>query len=211
MIFYVKSEIFSPKSVDIKRSGKDVTWLEDRKIIELFYQRSEQAIIELSRKYSPAIRKTAGNILKDLQDIEECENDTYLGVWNTVPPQKPNPLISYVCRIARNLSVKKYHSSTAKKRNSNYDLVLDELEECIPSSIDVESEYAAKEISRAISRFLETLSYDDRFCFVRRYWYADSVAEIAAMIHTDSRKISVRLFRIRTRLHNYLKEEGLIE
>lgn len=185
--------------------------MEDLKIIELLYQRSERAITELSRKYGAAVRKTAGNILNDLQDIEECENDTYFGVWNTVPPQKPNPLISYICRIARNLSVKKYHSSTAKKRNSNYDLALDELEECIPSSTDVESEYAAKEISQAISRFLQTLSYDDRFCFVRRYWYADSVADIAVMIHGDSRKISVRLFRIRTRLRSYLKEEGLIE
>lgn len=179
-------------------------------IIALFYERSEQAIIELGKKYGAAVRKTAANILNDRQDVEECENDTYLGVWNTVPPQNPHPFLSYVCKIARNLATKKYYNNTAKKRNGNYDLVLDELEECIPSSIDVETAYAAKEISAAISRFLGTLRYKDRFCFVRRYWYADSVSDIAAMTQGDSRQISVRLFRIRKKLHNYLKEEGLL-
>ena len=185
--------------------------MEDGQIIALFYERSEQAIAELDRKYGAVVRKTASNILRDPLDAEECVNDTYLGVWNTVPPQNPKPLVSYVCRIARNLSVKRFHANTAQKRNGSYDLVLDELAECIPSTLSVEDDYTAKELSAAISRFLDTLSYEDRFCFVRRYWYADAVSEIAAMTRSSSRRISVRLFRARERLHHFLKKEGLLE
>ena len=188
-----------------------MTQLEDNQIISLFNERSEQAIAELDRKYGAAVKKTAANILSSRQNVEECVNDTYLGVWNSIPPQNPNPLISYVCKIARNLATWKYHSNTAQKRNGQYDLVLDELEECIPSTINIESDYEAKEISAAISRFLYTLSYEDRFCFLRRYWYADSVSDIAAMTHSKSHRISVRLFRTREKLYRYLREEGLLE
>ncbi len=185
--------------------------MEDSQIIALFYERSEQAIAELDRKYGAAVRKTAANILNDRQDEEECANDTYLGVWNSIPPQDPRPLKSYVCRIARNLAVKKYHARRAQKRDGGYELVLDELAECIPASTRVEDEVAAKELSAAISRFLDTLSYEDRFCFVRRYWYADAVSDIAAMTRLDSHWISVRLFRTRKKLYQTLKEEGLLE
>ena len=133
-----------------------------------------------------------------------------MGVWNTVPPQNPKPLVSYVCKIARNLAALKFHSNTAKKRNGQYDLVLDELEECIPSSVNVETDYEAKELSAAISRFLDTLRYEDRFFFVRQYWYADRISEIAAMTHRNSHQVSVHLFRTREKLSRYLKEEGLL-
>ena len=103
--------------------------LEDNKIIDLFYARSEQAIIELSKRYGAVCRKIAGNILNNRLDAEECVNDAYLGVWSTVPPQSPDPLQAYVCRIVRNLSITKYHSNTAVRRNSFYDVALDELEE----------------------------------------------------------------------------------
>lgn len=185
--------------------------MEDSQIIALFYERSEQAILELNRKYGSAVKKTAANILSSKQDVEECVNDTYLGVWNTIPPQNPNPLISYVCKIARNLAISKYHSNTALKRKGKYDLVLDELEECIPSTVNVEADYMAKEISAAISRFLDTLSYEDRFYFLRRYWYADTVSDIATMTHGNSHRISVRLFRTRKKLYHYLSKEGLLE
>ena len=175
-----------------------MTPLEDSEIIALFYERSEQAIVELNRKYGAAVKKTAANILNDRLDVEECANDTYLGVWNTIPPQNPKPLVSYVCRIARNLAAKKYHARRAAKRNSAFDAVLDELEECIPAPVNLEAEYEAKELSAAISRFLGTLSY------------ADSVSDIAAMTQGKSHRISVRLFRTREKLHQYLTEEGLL-
>ena len=188
-----------------------MTQLEDSLIIDLFFERSERAIGELDKKYGAAVRKTAANLLHDAQDAEECVNDAYLGVWNSIPPHRPEPLIAFVCKIARNLAAAKYHSRHAKKRDSQYDLVLDELAECIPSPVDVETALEAKELSAAVSRFLETLPYEDRYCFVRRYWYVDSVAEIAAQMHSGSHRISVRLYRTREKLRRCLREEGLIE
>ena len=187
-----------------------MTRLEDRLIIALFYERSEQAISELTVKYGAAVKKIAANILNNPLDVEECVNDTYLGVWNTIPPQNPNPLMTYVCKIARNLAINKYRANTAQKRNSSYDTALDELEESIPALDSVESEMDARELSAAISAFLDTLLYEDRFMFVRRYWYADSVSDIAAMMQTGSHRVSVRLLRTRKKLQDYLTKEGLL-
>ena len=183
--------------------------LEDSTIIRLFYERSEQAIAELDKKYGAAVRKTAANILSNRQDVEECVNDTYLSVWNAIPPHTPDPLISFVCRITRNLAVNKAYANTAAKRNGSYDLVLDELEECIPSDCCPETELEAKELSEAIDRFLARLSAEDRKLFVRRYWYACSVTELAKLTDTTPNRVSVRLFRIREKLRISLMKEGL--
>ena len=187
-----------------------MTHLEDSKIIALFHERSEQAIAELDKKYGSAVKRTAANILTDQLDVEECANDTYLRAWNSIPPQKPDPLVSYVCKIARNLALDKYHANRAKKRNGEFDLILDEMETCIPSALCVETELEAKELSAAISRFLLTLDKKDRFLFVRRYWYADSVTALAAMTGGSANLISVRLFRIREKLKKALLKEGYL-
>lgn len=184
--------------------------MEDSQIIALFFERSEQAIDELERKYGAAVTKTAANILRSRQDAEECANDTYLAVWDSIPPHRPDPLAAYVCRIARNLAVSKLRSETAQKRNHSLDLVLDELEDFLPSGADVEADYDYKETVEGINRFLSTLDYDDRFLFVRRYWYADSVQEIAAAMHERESRISVRLFRLREKLRKTLIKEGLL-
>jgi len=110
----------------------------DTEIINLFFERSEQAITELDKKHGSAVARVARNILGNEQDTEECVNDTYLGTWNAIPPQRPSPLRTFVCRIARNLATKKYHANTAEKRNSQYDLALDELEEYLSDSSGVE-------------------------------------------------------------------------
>ncbi len=183
--------------------------LDDSKIIELFFERSEQAIIELSNKYGSVCTKVANNILNNRQDAEECVNDAYLGAWNTIPPQKPNPLLSYVCRIVRNLAIKKYHSNTAVKRNSIYDVALDELENCFPDSTSVEEEISSGEIVRFIDDFLQTLDKENRIMFVRRYWYSDSISEIAELFHTSKHNVSVRLSRTREKLRKYLIKEGV--
>ena len=187
-----------------------MTHMEDIKIIALFFERSEQAIAELDKKYGAAVKKTAANILSDRMDVEECVNDTYLRTWNSIPPHKPSPLVSYVCKIARNLAIDRYHANKAEKRNGAFDLILDEMEECVPSGLRVETELEAKELSAAISRFLLTLSREDRFLFVRRYWYADSVAELAAETCGSADRISVRLFRIRQKLKKSLQKEGYL-
>ena len=187
-----------------------MTHMEESKILDLFFERSEQAILELDRSYGAAVRTTAGNLLRDPQDVEECVNDAYLGVWNSIPPQRPEPLVSYVCRIARNLAVSRLRSETAAKRNSSLDLVLEELEECIPARTDVEGELEARELTRAIDRFLAALSYTDRYLFVRRYWFADPVREIAARTGLRENRVSVRLFRLREKLRKHLQKEGLL-
>lgn len=180
----------------------------DDEIIDLFYGRSEQAIMELSKKYGSVCRKVARNILNNDLDADECVNDSLLGVWNTIPPQKPNPLLTYICRIVRNLSIKKYHANTALKRNSFYDAVLDELEDCLASSANVETELATKELTRLLDGFLDTLDKENRMIFVRRYWYSDSISDIAARFHISSNNVGVRLFRTREKLQIHLQKAG---
>lgn len=183
--------------------------MEDQKIIELFFARSEEAILQLQIKYENRCMRVAGNILNNRLDAEECVNDAYLAAWNTIPPQNPGSLSAYVCRIVRNLSIKRYHANSALKRNSHYDTALDELEECIPAGESVESEYAAKELGAAINSFLDTLSKDNRRMFVRRYWFSDSIDEIAAMFNISGRNVSLRLMRVRKKLKKYLEKEGI--
>ena len=182
----------------------------DREIIGLFFERSERAISEISKKHGSSVRRVAYNILGNLQDTEECVNDTWLAAWNSIPPQIPERLCAFVCRTARNLATKKFHSNTAAKRNSQYDLALDELAECIPCTDTVESACAAKELSQAIGNFLDTLSYQDRFIFMRRYWFSDSYADISTLTGLTEKNISVRLTRIRNSLRNYLVKEGVL-
>lgn len=183
--------------------------LDDSKIIELFFERSEQAIIELSKKYNIVCSKVAFNILKNTQDAEECVNDAYLAARNTIPPQNPNPLLSYVCRIVRNLAIKKYHTNTAAKRNSIYDVALDELENCFSSSESAEDEFDAVETARIIDDFLATLDRENRIMFVRRYWHSDSIDELAKLFQTSNHNISVRLSRTREKLKKYLIKKGV--
>ena len=184
--------------------------LKDHEIIDLFFERSEQAITELISKYGAAIRKVASNVLGNGQDVEECQNDTYLQVWNRIPPTRPENLGAYVCRIARNVSLKRYHANTAQKRNSHYDVALEELEATIPALSTVETDYAAREMTRYLNHFLRRLSADDRYLFMRRYWYGDGISEIAKNLRISPHSASVRLFRLRQRLQKYLQKEGMI-
>lgn len=183
--------------------------MDDVKIIELFFERSEQAINELSNKYGSVCIKVANNILNNKEDAEECVNDAYLGTWNTIPPQKPNPLLSYVCRIVRNLALKKYHFNTAIKRNSTYDVALDELENCIPSATTIEEEVDANEMAKMIDAFLETLDKEKRILFVRRYWCSDSIEDLAKLFGTSKHNVSVKLSRTREKLKKYLIKKGV--
>lgn len=184
--------------------------LKDHEIIALFFERSEQAITELIVKYGAAVKNVASNILRSAQDVEECVNDTYLHVWNQIPPTKPTYLGAYVCRIARNVSLSRYHSNTAQKRNSYYDVALQELEGTVPALSTVESDYDAKELSMYLNRFLRSLQAQDRYLFMRRYWYGDGIGQIAKNLGITPHTASVRLFRLRQKLQNYLEKEGMI-
>lgn len=184
--------------------------MEDDQIINLFFERSEQALAELSKKYGGICHRVSQNILNNASDAEECVNDAYLGAWNSIPPQRPHPLLTYLCRIVRNLSIKKYHENTAGKRSSKYDVALEELEDCLSAPGSVEDDCTARELSEMIGSFLDTLDHENRVMFVRRYWFSDSLPEIAVMFGISSHNVSVRLFRKREKLRNYLEREGVL-
>lgn len=184
--------------------------MDDQAIIALFNERSEQAVSELISKHGASVRKIASNILRNPADVEECANDTYLRIWNAIPPAVPKSLRAFACSIARNTAISRYHSDAAQKRNSHYDVALDELEECIAVCGTAESELEAKELSRCINVYLGKLSYDDRYMFIRRYYYADSVTAIAQSMNLTPHRVSVRLFRIREKLQQHLRKEGML-
>ncbi len=190
--------------------GREAADLDDRDIIGLFFERSERAVTELEKKYGPAAKRLAANILGDGRDGEECVNDAYLAVWNAIPPQRPASLGGYFCRVVRNLAAKRYRANAAQKRNSHYDTALDELAECLAAPGGVEAALDARELAAAIDRFLDGLGYTDRYLFMRRYWYGDGLEAIAAVTGLAPGRISVRLFRLREKLRKRLVKEGLM-
>lgn len=184
--------------------------MDDEKIIELFFNRSEQAIEEVDKKYGKTCHNISYNILHNKLDAEECVNDAYLGAWNAIPPARPNPLLTYLCKIVRNLSLKRYEFNTAIKRNSTYDVAMEELESCLSSPETVESEIALKELTHIIENFLDSISTENRVIFLRRYWFSDTYSDIAARVGMTEKNVSVRLTRIRENLRNYLKEREVL-
>lgn len=184
--------------------------MEDKEILNLYWARSEQAVLETGRKYGGPVGRVAWNILADRQETEECVNDTWLAAWNSIPPRRPDPLLSYLCKIARNLALSRRRKSLAQKRNSSFDLALEELEEVLSTSGGPERDYEGKELARAVNTFLKTLSREDRVAFLRRYWYGDPVKLIAARLGCGEHRITVRLSRVRNKLKSYLEKEGLL-
>ncbi len=180
----------------------------DEEIIELFFARSEQALKELEAKYGKMCLQTSYNILGNHSDAEECVNDSYLGAWNAIPPTKPNPLLTYVLKIVRNVSLNRYHKNQAQKRNSSYDLAVEELSELIATPETVESIIEANELTAAIEVFLEMISDIDRVIFVRRYWFYDDYKHIAKRVGLSEKNVSVKLTRLRKQLKDYLSERG---
>ena len=181
--------------------------MEDKKIIQLLFARAENAISELSTRFGNQLHRIAYNILGNRLDAEECTNDTYLALWNAIPPISPDPLAPYVYRTGRNTALKRLHRDTAKKRDSRYDVSLEELNGCLPGG-DVEQIIDARELGRAMDRFLDSKSRESRYIFIRRYWFGDSVGEIAKDLKMQENAVSVRLNRIRNNLKEYLKKEG---
>ncbi len=184
--------------------------MEDIEIIELFYARSETAIGELDHKYGQICHRLSYQILNHRQDAEECVNDAYLGAWNAIPPARPNPLLPYLCKIVRNISLKRYHHKKAAKRNSVYQLALEEIEASLADPDTPESRLEARELTRTIEAFLDTLTQENRVIFLRRYWFCDSCREIAAQVGLTEKNITVRLTRIRGKLKAYLKEQEVL-
>ena len=184
--------------------------MNDERIIELFFERSEQAIKELDGKYGKIFHSLSFKILNNYQDAEECVNDSYLGTWDAIPPAKPNPLLAFVCKIVRNISLKRYEQNTATKRNSYYDVAMEELEDCLASTTTIEEEFAERELTAVIESFLDSLSKENRVIFLRRYWFSDTYADIAKQVGLTENNVSVRLTRIRKELREYLLEREVL-
>ena len=180
--------------------------IDDEKIIDLFFERSEQAIRELDNKYGVVCYNLSYNIVNDRQDAEECVNDAYLGAWTAIPPVRPDPLLSYIVKIVRNISLKSYWREKAAKRSGQYKIALEEIENYIADQNTVEDEIEARELARIIGEFLDTLTLENRVIFMRRYWFADSYKDIAGFMGLSEKSISVRLTRIREKMKQYLIE-----
>ena len=185
--------------------------MEDTKIIDLFWARQETAIVETDRKYGNYCRSIAMHILSNQEDTEECVNDTWMKAWECMPPQRPDILSAFLGKITRNLSISRYRMTHAKKRGSGeMDLLLNELEECLPSAQSVEQEVESRETVQAINQFLYGIERESRNIFVRRYFYADSVKEIAERFGISESKVKSQLFRMRNRLKEHLEKEGIV-
>ena len=183
----------------------------DETIIELYWNRSEQAIRESNSKYGSYCFSIANNILLNREDSEECVNDTWLNAWNAIPPQRPLRLSSFFAKITRNLSFNKYKAKTADKRGGGtLSVALDELNECIASSVNVEETFSQNELSDSISHFLHTISERDCNIFIRRYFYVQPIEDIAAHYHMKESNVLMNLSRTRKKLRNHLRKEEYI-
>ena len=183
----------------------------DAQIIDLYWIRSETAIHETARRYGAYCKTIAMNIVQNTEDAEECVNDTYLAVWNTIPPQRPTVFSTFLGKITRNFALDKYKARKAQKRTFDETaLLLDELETCIPSGNSVEDAVETGILTKAIDSFLSDISKEDRVFFVRRYWYADSIAQIAERFSVSESKVKTNLFRTRVKLRDYLEKEGVM-
>ena len=183
--------------------------MEDIKIIQLYWDRDQQAIVETAIKYGNYCTSIAENILGSKEDAEECVNDTYMKAWNCMPPHRPNVLSSFLGKITRNLSINRYkHKNVDKRGGGEITAVLDELSECVSGKGNVEQEIEYKELVKNVDLFLDTLSLEKRAMFICRYWYTDSIAAIAQQFNMKENTVSMTLHRIRWKLKIYLLERG---
>ena len=187
------------------RKGGDMM-INDEEIIDLFFERSEQAIRESDIKYGKICHNLSYNIVNSRRDAEECVNDAYLGAWNAIPPTRSEPLLSYIVKIVRNVSLKIYYRKEAAKRNSTYTVAMQEIEACIADQKTVEDEVEARELAHIIESFLDTLTTKERIIFMRRYAYIDTYADIAKRMGISEKNVSVRLSLIRQKMKQYLIE-----
>ena len=182
--------------------------MDDKEILALFFARSEQAIDALRQVYGTAAARLARNILKNEQDAEECVADACFAAWNAIPPARPDRLDAWFFRVVRNQALRRYRGNTALKRNSFYDAALDELADTLSDPGTPEQALDARELAALLDRFLDTLDRTSRIIFLRRYWYADPVEDIAAALGMTRNAVSVRLHRTRKKLKDTLIQEG---
>lgn len=185
--------------------------MDDRTIIALFFKRDEAAIAETCKKYESYCYSIAYRVLGSREDAEECVNDTYLAAWNSIPPQSPHSLSAFLAKITRNLSLKRHRDRSAQKRGGGAVLLtFEELSECIPDHQTPQREMEQKELANLLDAFLRALDVEERNVFLRRYWYFDSISDIANRFGYGESKIKTMLYRTRKKLYETLKQEELL-
>ena len=182
--------------------------MEDAKIIELFWQRNEDAIRQTDAAYGRKLHMLSNNILRSLEDAEESVSDTYMRTWETIPPQRPKYFFAYLAAICRHLSLNKLDWRLAAKRNVEVVSLTQEMELCIPDRM-LDAKMEGRELGRILNAFLGSLSQESRVIFLRRYWYVDTVAEIAARYGMTESKVKMQLSRTRSKLSAFLEKEGI--
>ncbi len=179
--------------------------LEDEKIIDLYWERSESAITETDKKYRSRCMYVANQILNDVSDSEECLNDTYLTAWNLMPPERPKYLLYFLLKIIRNHSLNRFHFLNNSIRRKDVSISTEELEECVDGGNSTEEKYDENEVVAAINEFLDLLKKDRRFIFIRRYWYFDSISDISEKCSMTEENVRAILSRLRKQLKEHLK------
>ena len=182
--------------------------MDDSKIIELFFARNEDAIKHTDDTYGRRLFRLADNIVHNDQDAEESVNDTYMKAWDTIPPQRPEHFFAYIAKICRNFALKRIDWQKAKKRNAEVVTLTQEMENCIPDTYR-DREADARELGRILDAFLRTLTPENQMVFLRRYWYVDTIAEIADRYGISESAVQMRLNRTRSKLAMYLAKEGI--
>ena len=182
--------------------------MDDSKIIELFFARNEDAIKHTDDTYGRRLFHLADNIVHNDQDAEESVNDTYMKAWDTIPPQRPEHFFAYIAKICRNFALKRIDWQKAKKRNAEVVTLTQEMENCIPDTYR-DREADARELGRILDAFLRTLTPENQMVFLRRYWYVDTIAEIAVRYGISESAVQMRLNRTRSKLAMYLAKEGI--
>ena len=182
--------------------------MDDSKIIEQFFARNEDAIKHTDDTYGRRLFRLADNIVHNDQDAEESVNDTYMKAWDTIPPQRPEHFFAYIAKICRNFALKRIDWQKAKKRNAEVVSLTQEMENCIPDTYrDMEAD--TRELGRILDAFLRTLTPENQMVFLRRYWYVDTIADIAVRYGISESAVQMRLNRTRSKLAMYLAKEGI--
>ncbi|MBQ9805517.1 MAG: sigma-70 family RNA polymerase sigma factor [Clostridia bacterium] len=183
--------------------------MEDHKIVDLYWARNEQGIAESDRKYGKILRSLSFSLLSSHEDAEECVNDTYLDAWNAMPTARPTYLGAFLSKITRRISIDRFRADHRQKRGG-MGMILEELSDCIPSPDNVEREYENRRLTRTLEAFLSAQAPERRVIFVRRYFYSQSVGEIASSLGLSESKVKVTLYRLREALRQELEEQDLL-
>jgi len=181
--------------------------MDDSRIISMLFERNDKALGIINDKYGNLLYRLSDNILHCREDSAECVNDTYLAVWNNIPPHSPNPLVAFICKITRNLSLKKLREKNAQKRNTQT-LPIHELEFTL-ADCSLDQSLDARELARIIDRFLDTLDKESRVIFMKRYWFCDEIGEIAKAMNSSESNVYQKLSRTRKKLRAFLEKEGV--